>query len=154
MFGLHSVYFNSLPKKMYNVERTVSSTIYTHPSVSTLDLSASLLSNPPSLSTPGLFCSKSRYIISLQIFTMLYHKETHLQSFIKACCCCCEVASVMSDSVRPHRWPPTRLLCPQDSPGKITRVGCHFLLLIKAMAHKLESFTGKKYLHFCVLLKT
>ena len=34
----------------------------------------------------------------------------------------------MSDSVRPHRWQPTRLLCPWDSPGKNTGVGCHFLL--------------------------
>ena len=34
----------------------------------------------------------------------------------------------MSDSVRPHRWQPTRLLCPWDSPGKNTGVGCHFPL--------------------------
>ena len=34
----------------------------------------------------------------------------------------------MSDSVRPHRRQPTRLLRPQDSPGKNTGVGCHFLL--------------------------
>ena len=34
----------------------------------------------------------------------------------------------MSDSERPHRWQPTRLLCPWDSPGKNTGVGCHFLL--------------------------
>ena len=34
----------------------------------------------------------------------------------------------MSNSVRPHRWQPTRLLCPRDSPGKNTGVGCHFLL--------------------------
>ena len=33
----------------------------------------------------------------------------------------------MSDSVRPHRRQPTRLLCPWDSPGKITGVGCHYL---------------------------
>ena len=38
--------------------------------------------------------------------------------------------SVMSDSVRPHRRQPTRLLCPWDSPGKNTGVGCHFLLHI------------------------
>ena len=25
-------------------------------------------------------------------------------------------------------WEPTRLLCPWDSPGKNTGVGCHFLL--------------------------
>ena len=34
----------------------------------------------------------------------------------------------MSDPVRPHRWQPTRLLHPWDSPGKNTGVGCHFLL--------------------------
>ena len=43
-------------------------------------------------------------------------------------CCCCKVASVMSDSVWPHRWQPTRLPHPWDSPGKNTGVGCHFLL--------------------------
>ena len=34
----------------------------------------------------------------------------------------------MSDSVRPHRWQPTRLPRPWDSPGTNTGVGCHFLL--------------------------
>ena len=34
----------------------------------------------------------------------------------------------MSDSVQPHRWQPTRLPRPWDSPGKNTSVGCHFLL--------------------------
>ena len=43
-------------------------------------------------------------------------------------CCCCEVALVVADSVRPHRLPPTRFLCPWDSPDKNTGVGCHFLL--------------------------
>ena len=33
----------------------------------------------------------------------------------------------MSDSVRPHRWQPTRLPHPWGSPGKNTGVGCHFL---------------------------
>ena len=37
-------------------------------------------------------------------------------------------SEVVSDSVRPHRWQPTRLPCPWDSPGKNTEVGCHFLL--------------------------
>ena len=46
------------------------------------------------------------------------------------CYCCCRwyVASVMSDSMRPHRRQPTRLCRPWDSPGKNTGVGCHFLL--------------------------
>ena len=34
----------------------------------------------------------------------------------------------MSDSVRPHRGQPIRLLRPWDSLGKNTGVGCHFLL--------------------------
>ena len=44
------------------------------------------------------------------------------------CCCRRQVASVMSDSVRPHRRQPTRLHHPWDSPGKNTGVGCHWLL--------------------------
>ena len=31
-------------------------------------------------------------------------------------------------TLRPHRWKPTRLPHPWDSPGKNTGVGCHFLL--------------------------
>ena len=34
----------------------------------------------------------------------------------------------MSYSVWPHRWQPTRLPHPWDSPGKNTGMGCHFLL--------------------------
>ena len=45
--------------------------------------------------------------------------------------------SVVSDSVRPHRQQPTRLLHPWDSPGKNTGVGCHFLL--QCMKVKSES---------------
>ena len=30
--------------------------------------------------------------------------------------------------VQPHRWQPTRLPHPWDSPGKNTGMGCHFLL--------------------------
>ena len=41
---------------------------------------------------------------------------------------CCQVASVVSDSVRPHKRQPTRFPRPWDSPGKNTGVGCHFLL--------------------------
>ena len=43
----------------------------------------------------------------------------------------------MSDSVQPHRGQPTRLPRPWDSPGKNTRVGCHFLL--QCMKVKSES---------------
>ena len=40
------------------------------------------------------------------------------------CVCVCVSHSVVSGSLRPH----VRLLCPWDSPGKNTGVGCHSLL--------------------------
>ena len=38
--------------------------------------------------------------------------ELGLKAFSSCCCCCCCFASVVSDSVQPHRWQPTRLPCP------------------------------------------
>ena len=43
----------------------------------------------------------------------------------------------MSNSVQTHRWQPTRLPHPWDSPGENTGVGCHFLL--QCMKVKSES---------------
>ena len=47
----------------------------------------------------------------------------------------------------PQRRQPTRLLCPQDSPGKSTGVGCHFLLLwVQQCVHmKLLVSTGMSH---------
>ena len=39
----------------------------------------------------------------------------------------------------PHRQQPARLLCPWDSPGKNTGVGCHFLL--QCMRVKVKSLS-------------
>ena len=50
----------------------------------------------------------------------------------------------MSDSVQPHRWQPTRLPRPWDSPGKNTGVGCHFLL--QCMKVKSQSEVTQSYL--------
>ena len=55
----------------------------------------------------------------------------------------CQVASVVSDSVRPQRRQPIRLPCPWDSPGKNTGVGCHFLL--QCMKVKSESEVTQSY---------
>ena len=41
--------------------------------------------------------------------------------------------------MRLHRWQPTRLPCPWDSPGKNTGVGCHFLL--QCMKVKVKSLS-------------
>ena len=50
----------------------------------------------------------------------------------------------MSDSVRPHRWQPTRLPHPWDFPGKNTGVGCHFLL--QCMKVKVKSLSRVRLL--------
>ena len=47
-------------------------------------------------------------------------------------------------TLRPHRWQPSRLLCPWDSPGKSTGVGCHFPL--QCMKVKSESEVAQSYL--------
>ena len=60
-----------------------------------------------------------------------------LQTVSNVCCGCCYVASVVSNSVQPHRWQPTRLSHSWDSPGKNSGVGCHFLL--QCMKAKSES---------------
>ena len=55
--------------------------------------------------------------------------------------------SVLSNSVRPHRWQPTRLPRPWDSPGKNAGVGCHFLL--QCMKVKNESEVSQSCLTLC-----
>ena len=61
-----------------------------------------------------------------------------------------QVASVVSDSVWPHRRQPTRLCHPWDSLGKNTGVGCHFLL--QCMTSWLVHFIKKnvQYAYFNV----
>jgi len=54
------------------------------------------------------------------------------------CKCCCWIASALSDSARPHRWQPTRLPCPWDSPGKNTGVVCHFLFQCRKVKSESE----------------
>ena len=59
----------------------------------------------------------------LLIFQGCRHSINHL-----CCCCCCLVAKSCQTFLQPHGLQPTRLLCPWDSPGKNTGMGCHFLL--------------------------
>ena len=53
------------------------------------------------------------------------------------------VASVVSNSVQPHRRQPTRIRRPWDSPGKNAGVGCHFLL--QGMKVKSESEVAQSH---------
>ena len=57
----------------------------------------------------------------------------------------CQVASVMSDSIRPHGQQPTRLLRPQDSPGKSTV----FVLLWPLKTLHVFSFLGFYIFSLC-----
>ena len=66
----------------------------------------------------------------------------------------------MSDSVRSHRWQPTRFLCPWDSPGKNTGVCCHFLLQKQRnqrsnykhpLAHRKKIREFQKNMYFCFI---
>ena len=63
-----------------------------------------------------------RYRCITEVYSLNWMKNSYF-SIIH-----CQVASVMSDSVWPHRQQPIRLPHPWDSPGKNTGVGCHFLL--------------------------
>ena len=60
--------------------------------------------------------------------------------------------SVVSDSWRPHRRQPTRLPRPQDSPGKNTGVGCHFLLQCTKV--KSEREVSQSFILYCTVKYT
>ena len=57
-------------------------------------------------------------------------KRIGIQFLLPHCpvCACIVSRSVVSNSLRPRRRQPTRLLCPWDSAGKNTGGGCHLLL--------------------------
>ena len=64
--------------------------------------------------------------------SFVFNSAIQIISLLNIFCCCCSVASVVSRSVvSDSLWPPglqpTRLLCPWNSPGKNTGVGCHAL---------------------------
>ena len=83
---------------------------------------------PPS---PSPTESKRLFYTSMSVLlSRIQDYRYHLSKFhnMRCCWCCCKVASVVSDSVRPHRRQPTRFCRPWDSPGKNTGVCCHFLL--------------------------
>ena len=60
------------------------------------------------------------------------------------CCCCCQVASVVSDSVRPHRQQTTGLLCPWDPPGKNTGEGNGKPLQYSCLENPMNSMKKQK----------
>ena len=69
--------------------------------------------SPPGSSIPGILQARILEWVAISFSNACMHAKS-LQS--------CPY------SVQPHGQQPTRLLCPQDSLGKNTGVGCHFLL--------------------------
>ena len=63
-----------------------------------------------------------------ELLNQLLKFNSILKWFMNACMLACSVTSVVSSSLWPCGLLPTRLLCPWDSPGKNTGVGCHALL--------------------------
>ena len=72
-----------------------------------------------------------------QVSVIVKQLDCHVRLSVPRHAAKAHAKSVVSDSVRPHRWQPTRLPRPWDSPGKNTGVGRHFLL--QCMKVKSES---------------
>ena len=68
--------------------------------------------SPPGSSVPGILQVRTLKWVAISFSNACMHAKS-----LQSC-----------PTVQPHRRQPTRLLCPQDSPGKNTGVGCHFLL--------------------------
>ena len=74
----------------------------------------------PSVHRPALECGHGGHLSSLGA-------ENTICNIYVYVCVCASVCVFGCLSLRPHRLQPTRPLCPWDSPGKNTGVGCHFL---------------------------
>ena len=69
-------------------------------------------SSRPGSSIPGILQARTLEWIAISFSNACMHAKS-----LQSC-----------PTLRPYGQQPTRLLCPQDSPGKNTGVGCHFLL--------------------------
>ena len=97
---------------------------------------------PTQGSNPGLpYCRPILYQLSHKgslkpDFSLFFFFTKIVLFFISFCNACMHAklfqvmsdSSAVSDSVQRYGQQPTRLLCPQDSLGKNTGVGCHVLL--------------------------
>ena len=78
--------------------------------------------SPPDSSVPGILQARTLVWVAISFFDA----------------CMCAVTSVVSDSVKPYGQQPSRFLCPWDSLGKNTGVGCHFLLQCRKVKSESE----------------
>ena len=91
--------------------------------------------SPKSDQTPLLFVPVAPVFLLYSYFYTSNHSAAAAAQSCQSC-----------PALRPHRRQPTRLLCPWDSPGKNTGVGCHCLPSSAAAA------TAAKSLQSCPTL--
>ena len=82
----------------------------------------SLPAEPPGM--PGAPITKEGNEEILHLVAVSFNNSTRTSSDGHLLTRPVQFSSVVSDSLRPHGW----LLCPWESPGKNSGVGCHFLL--------------------------
>ena len=75
---------------------------------------------------------------SIPSFSIVWKGFCRILWFVKPLLDAAAKSLQSSPTLQPHRWQPTRLLCPQDSLGKNTGVGCHFLLCLLDKPTKLS----------------
>ena len=81
------------------------------------------LTGVPSLSTCLTSISS---LANVFFFLSFQHLDQSWLWFLSSCACAKSLPSRLT--LRPHGLWPARLLCPWDSPGKNSGVGCHGLL--------------------------
>ena len=69
--------------------------------------------SPPGSSVPGILQARTLKWVAISFSNACMHAKS-----LQSCSTLCD----------PRDSSPPRLLCPRDSPGKNTGVGCHFLL--------------------------
>ena len=77
-----------------------------------------------------------RLAINIQLLYSLYKFRYFLEWGIHAAAAAKSLQ--LCPTLQPHRWQPTRLPRPWDSPGKNTGVGCHCLLQCKKVKSERE----------------
>ena len=74
--------------------------------------------SPPGSPIPGILQARTLEWVAISSGMLVSAKKSICNMCVHAC-------SVVSNCLQRQH---TRLLCPWDSPGKNTRIGCHFLL--------------------------
>ena len=90
--------------------------------------------SPPGSPIPGILQARTLEWVSIS-----FSKNAHMRAKLLQLC----------PTLRPHGQQSTRLLCPWDSPGKNTGVGCHFRLQ-RIPEYSIFTFLSQQYTDDCL----